>query len=85
LFWFLFTKSANLFQDVTPWLLKADEDLLVANILIEHDFSAKASICFHWQQAAGKHLKALLITHDKGFPKTRQRRLVNDSLQINYS
>ncbi len=55
---------------IKQWLVKADEDLLVVNTLIEQDFSAKASICFHCQQAAEKYLKAYLITHDKEFPKT---------------
>ena len=55
---------------IRQWLLKAEEDLLVANTLIAHDFSAKASICFHCQQAAEKYLKAFLIAHDKEFPKT---------------
>ncbi|MFO7874372.1 MAG: HEPN domain-containing protein [Bacteroidales bacterium] len=55
---------------IRQWLLKADEDLLVVNTLISHNFSAKASICFHCQQAAEKYLKAFLIAHDKDFPKT---------------
>ena len=55
---------------IRQWLLKADEDLLVVNTLIEQNFSAKASICFHCQQAAEKYLKAFLIAHDKDFPKT---------------
>ncbi len=55
---------------VKQWLLKADEDLLVVNTLIEQGFSAKASICFHCQQAAEKYLKAYLIAQDKEFPKT---------------
>ena len=55
---------------IKQWLLKADEDLLVVNTLIEQNFAAKASICFHCQQAAEKYLKAFLIAHDKEFPKT---------------
>ena len=31
---------------IRQWLLKAEEDLLVVNTLIEQNFSAKASICF---------------------------------------
>jgi HEPN domain-containing protein len=55
---------------IKQWLLKADEDLLVVNTLIANNFSAKASICFHCQQAAEKYLKAFLIAHDKEFHKT---------------
>ncbi|MDA3797648.1 MAG: HEPN domain-containing protein [Kiritimatiellae bacterium] len=48
---------------IKQWILKAEEDLLVVERLIEGQIVAPASICFHCQQAAEKYLKAYLIFH----------------------
>ena len=51
------------------WLAKADEDASVGEeILSLGHFPSPA--CFHFQQAAEKYLKALLLFHGKDFPKT---------------
>jgi HEPN domain-containing protein len=46
---------------IKQWLIKANEDLLVVEKLIEFEVIANASVCFHCQQAAEKFLKAFLI------------------------
>jgi HEPN domain-containing protein len=55
---------------------KAESDLLT----ITNNFAAENipvdSCCFHAQQAAEKHLKAYLTTHEIAFPKTHQLELL---------
>jgi HEPN domain-containing protein len=46
---------------IEQWLSKANEDLIVINKLTEFEIIAKASVCFHCQQAVEKFLKAFLI------------------------
>lgn len=54
------------------WLIKADNDLKVA----EHEMETnekervKEAICFHCQQAVEKYLKAYLIFHKTDFGRT---------------
>jgi HEPN domain-containing protein len=55
----------------TEWVEKAEGDLLTArreaSAAIRPNFD---STCFHSQQCAEKHLKALLTEHGVPFPKT---------------
>jgi HEPN domain-containing protein len=53
---------------VTEWINKADEDFEFASSVIEES-SFYAQICFHFHQAAEKHLKALIIACDLEFRK----------------
>ena len=54
---------------VRQWLAKAEGDLGVArHLATESTYFAAAA--FHAQQAAEKHLKALLVAHQVEFPKT---------------
>jgi HEPN domain-containing protein len=46
---------------IQEWLQKADEDLGFAVSIIE-DSPFYAQICFHFQQAAEKYLKAIIDT-----------------------
>lgn len=52
------------------WLKKADEDLAVAETLLEYSPQYTDTICFHCQQAVEKYLKAHLIRLDIEFQKT---------------
>jgi len=52
------------------WLLKADADLAVAEHLLSDDTGFHEAVCFHCQQAAEKHLKALLVWREVDFPRT---------------
>ncbi|MGE5257210.1 MAG: HEPN domain-containing protein [Hyphomicrobiales bacterium] len=53
---------------IQEWLQKADEDLNFAASIIE-DSTFYAQICFHFQQAAEKYLKALVVADDLEFQK----------------
>ncbi len=55
---------------VREWLSKADEDLNFAKVNLEEGNNFYAQICFHFQQAAEKYLKAFLVALEKPFPKT---------------
>ena len=54
---------------VKEWLDKAENDLLFAeaNLRDEHEFYPQ--ICFHFQQAAEKYLKASIIRYELGLAK----------------
>ena len=54
---------------ITEWLHKADHDLGMAELAIDHKPEYTDSICFHCQQAAEKYLKAYLIFLDVAFEK----------------
>jgi HEPN domain-containing protein len=53
---------------IQEWLQKADEDLGFASSIIE-DSTFYAQICFHFQQAAEKYLKAIIVADDLEFQK----------------
>ena len=52
------------------WLVKATEDLAVAELVLRSDVPARWAACFHAQQAAEKALKALLVARGIDFPRT---------------
>ena len=52
------------------WLVKADDDMTVAENLPTEGSAYTNAITFHCQQAAEKYLKALLTWHAVEFPKT---------------
>jgi HEPN domain-containing protein len=49
------------------WTSKADEDFEFARINLDEGKNFHAQICFHFQQAAEKYLKAFIIAHDLEF------------------
>jgi len=55
---------------VVAWLVKADDDLRVARLLILEENALYAAGVYHCQQAAEKAIKAWLTCHDIVFPKT---------------
>ena len=55
---------------VRQWLAKADEDIRTGEALLAADPPFSYPVCFHSQQAAEKHLKALLTWHQIELPKT---------------
>jgi len=56
---------------VKEWTKKAEEDCLVVEELYKISVRRFAAIiCFHAQQCAEKHLKALLISHNIEPPRT---------------
>ena len=54
---------------VKEWLAKADEDFNFAKINLEEDNKFYSQICFHFQQAAEKYLKAFIVAYDLEFEK----------------
>ena len=53
----------------TEWIEQADEDFLFALSNLEEQDKFYAKICFHFQQAGEKYLKAFIILHDLPFKK----------------
>jgi HEPN domain-containing protein len=60
---------------VTEWLEKADEDFRFAEANLRDGSGFYAQLCFHFQQAAEKYLKAYIIC--KGLPFDRVHDLVH--------
>ncbi len=54
---------------VREWLTKADEDLSFAETTLLEGNTFFAQICFHFQQAAEKYLKAFIIAAGMEFEK----------------
>ena len=56
---------------VEQWLVRAQEDLHVAEYLLQREDNCPlATICFHTQQSVEKYLKALLVGESIPFGKT---------------
>lgn len=60
---------------VKEWLVKADDDFLFAEANLREGSDFYAQLCFHFQQAAEKYLKAYII--GKGLPFDRVHDLVH--------
>ena len=54
---------------VRDWLRKADEDFGYASSSLEEELEYFPQICWHFQQAAEKYLKAYIIAFDLEFKK----------------
>jgi HEPN domain-containing protein len=54
---------------IREWLAKADENFEFALVNLEEGKAFFALICFHFQQAAEKYLKAYIVAHDLEFRK----------------
>jgi HEPN domain-containing protein len=57
---------------VREWLDKADGDFSFAQINLEEGKPFFAQICFHFQQAAEKYLKAYIVAHELEFRKIHE-------------
>lgn len=55
---------------VLAWLVKSDDDLRVARLLILEENALYVAGVYHCQQAAEKAIKAWLTCHDIVYPKT---------------
>jgi HEPN domain-containing protein len=56
--------------DALRWLAKADDDLAVANIVVDSPAAVSWAACFHAQQATEKALKAVLVAYGIDFPRS---------------
>ena len=54
---------------VREWLAKADDDYNFAKITLAEGNQYYSQICFHFQQAAEKYLKAFIVAYDLEFEK----------------
>ncbi len=54
---------------VMEWLDKADEDFLFAAANLREENGFYAQLCFHFQQAAEKYLKAYIIGNNLAFDR----------------
>ncbi|MCG6536689.1 MAG: HEPN domain-containing protein, partial [Syntrophales bacterium LBB04] len=54
---------------VMEWLASADEDFEFAKTNLDEGKNFFAQICFHFQQAAEKYLKAFIVAKDLEFKK----------------
>jgi HEPN domain-containing protein len=54
---------------VEEWVTKADEDFEFASVNLRERRAFFAQICFHFQQASEKFLKAYIIGHELEFRK----------------
>lgn len=54
---------------VAEWLAKADEDFHFAASNLAEGSDYHAQICFHFQQAAEKYLKAFILSYNLPFEK----------------
>ena len=54
---------------IKEWLDKADEDLHFAESSLQDGSEFYAQICFHFHQAAEKHLKSFIIARSLPFSK----------------
>ena len=61
---------------VEEWLAKAKEDFEFARVNLEERISFYAQICFHFQQAAEKYLKAYIVAHELEFRKIHELTLL---------
>jgi HEPN domain-containing protein len=55
---------------IREWTAKGNDDFEFARINLEEEKPFYAQICFHFQQAAEKYLKAFVIQNDLEFRKT---------------
>jgi HEPN domain-containing protein len=61
------------------WLRFAESDLALAQAAVGSGVLYEM-LCFHAQQAAEKSLKAVLLAHNVGFPRTHNLRVLRDLL-----
>ena len=73
-------KDSNI---VLEWIIKAENDLLTANVIIKHLPEVKDTAVFHCQQAAEKYLKAYLCLKKIDFSKTHNLMILLDMVDEN--
>ncbi len=66
----MFADNPDVVAVLRQWVQKAEEDLQSAAHLLKAKRIPASSVCFHAQQCVEKYIKALLVNHGIGFPKT---------------
>lgn len=54
---------------VKEWIIEADEDFNFASVNLDEQDKFFSRICFFFQQAAEKYLKAYIVAYDLTFQK----------------
>jgi len=54
------------------WLAKANDDLAIADLVLNSEIGVEWAACFHAQQAAEKAVKAMLVHLGIDFPKSHR-------------
>jgi len=67
-------------NEAALWLVKAADDLAVAEVVQASPIGANWAACFHAQQAAEKALRALLVLLGIDFPRTHVLERIADLL-----
>jgi hypothetical protein len=67
--------------DPRAWVEHAEEDFVLARAALRRKQPLASGACFHAQQCAENHMKALLISKGADFPKTHDLlfRLIRDT------
>jgi len=65
-------------SDPQSWIDLAEEDYLILRSSLRRKRPLTSGACFHAQQCVEKHLKAILISRKRPFPKTHDLRLLNN-------
>ena len=68
---------------IKQWMQIANDDLLVADQLLNNDNFFGRSICFHCQQSAEKYLKAYIVFFDLDIIKTHDLAILINMLKEN--
>lgn len=66
---------------LAEWFRRADDDLGLAEHLLDESLLYPNAIAFHSQQSAEKYLKAFLVWHEIPFPKTRDIKTLLDLIR----
>jgi HEPN domain-containing protein len=67
-------------DDPLSWITKGDRDLALVQDMLPNLATYPDLICYHCQQAAEKHLKALLLHHGQKVKKTHDLEELMDLL-----
>jgi HEPN domain-containing protein len=60
------------------WIVRAEEDYLLARLALRRKKPLTYGACFHAQQCGEKYIKAILVSKSTIFPKTHDLLLLND-------
>jgi len=68
-------------QIIKEWLNEADEDFNFASVSLKEQDRFFSRICFHFQQAAEKYLKAFIVAKELGLKKIHNLRILLEICQ----
>ena len=69
-------------DDPSSWIVKGNRDLELARAMLPNWAKFPDLLCYHCQQAAEKHLKALLLHHGQAVKRTHDLEELLDLLVV---